>query len=656
MRYLLFDQNAINELISKNQYQSIDFSLGRQLIWHVCGQGTSETINNLAIEHTDDGVLFIGKRHTTGQTKNRIFCFDLTTCNIMNEKDNPATLLTILQKSFRTALKIWEKQPFSSSERLHETKSILFPFPYPDRRRLVIERSNNVPRLVNRGMDFPLLAYKYNAEDAPQGEEVVDTKVLREAGEFYASKYNAIQLKFPKSDNRINKESQDMPAMQHILLKETVEGDGFIYYAPDLQHKALTEIQKYIVDNDIIDSPLRIEGAAGTGKTISLLLRAYNILEKKSRENVPFNIIFITHSESTNQRCKEIFSLYPHSETYITNEHEQKIIFTTLLEYCRDFAKINIEAVIERDAEDAKTYQLMLIENVLNTCYENGKYKTYMPLLSEQMNSLFSDKSLSPTILLTMLQHEFSVQIKGRTNGLIEEYYELPSIPNGIPCYNKRDKEFIHSLFNDYQARLQYLQYFDVDDVILEALSRLNAPVWRRQRVVSGYDYIIVDEMHLFNINEQSIFHFLTKSPFQVTVPICFALDNNQAIGDRGQKSKDYIETAFGKYVETKTLNTVFRNSPQIAEFCASIAASGTLMFQESFVNPYASSQNSFTELEERRCSLPQLLMYENEEAMIGAISSLLEKLMKELQCKANEIAIISFDPQYSKREWVHSF
>lgn len=85
--------------------------------------------------------------------------------------------------------------------------------------------------------------------------------------------------------------------------------------------------------------------------------------------------------------------------------------------------------------------------------------------------------------------------------------------------------------------------------------------IWRRERRDSGFDYIFVDEMHLFNINEQHVFHYLTKSAEQKQIPICFALDYGQAIGDRGNTNRDYIETAFGE-VERNDYKTVFRCSP----------------------------------------------------------------------------------------------
>ena len=42
-------------------------------------------------------------------------------------------------------------------------------------------------------------------------------------------------------------------------------------------------------------------------------------------------------------------------------------------------------------------------------------------------------------------------------------------------------------------------------------------------------------------------------------------------------------------------LHTLFRNSPAIVDFCASIAASGTLMFGAAFSNPYGNVQYHFT-------------------------------------------------------------
>ena len=651
IKYLLFDQRAISLIVSRSTLQSVEYNQGMRLVQHICGKGNSEILEDVYIEYTKEGILFVGKKTDSDQTEkgDRIFCVDLTTCNILSEESNPANLLIVMQKVFRTALKIWNRQPFSSSERINQTKSIVFPFVIPDRRRLVIERSNNVDRLMKRNICFPLLAYKYSSED-PHGEEKVDTSILAKAGEEYIAKRYQIQGLFPVTETYTN---TDLTS----ALGQTVGGklerkDNFAYWNYGTQYKNLTESQKYIVDYDNLDRPLRIDGAAGTGKTLSLLMRAYRLLVSYKEKKQPYRIIFFSHSVSTCEQGKEIFSNYPLGTSFMDPSSKQTIRFTTLLEFCEKFSEIESTSVLDYDAGNAKSYQLQLIQQVLEEAKNNYTINTYLPLLSNNVQEVFSDLTEgSIQSVCSILQHEFSIQIKGRTDCTLEKYIELPSIQNGLLCESKTDKEFIFRLFTEYQKILNTYNNFDVDDVILETLSRMNAPVWRRLRFEEGYDYIFVDEMHLFNINEQSVFHFLTKDYNKKDIPICFALDYCQAIGDRGNTTNDYIENAFGK-IEKKKYHTVFRNSPQIANFCASIAASGVLMFQKSFVNPYDTAQNNFTMQEEKKAQdTPRLYMFKNDDAMLTALGTQLDELMRSLQCKKREIAIISFVSQLASAE-----
>ena len=160
-KYLLFDKRAIETIVSKSVLQSIEYKQGMSFINHLCGNGTSGLFEDIYIEYNEDGILFIGKNRESALTTKgyEIFCIDLTSCEILSERNHPSDLLTVVQKVFRTCLKIWNRQPFSSSERINQTKSIVFPFVFTDRRRIVIERANNIERLAKRKIVFPLLAY-----------------------------------------------------------------------------------------------------------------------------------------------------------------------------------------------------------------------------------------------------------------------------------------------------------------------------------------------------------------------------------------------------------------------------------------------------------------------------------------------------------------
>ena len=653
LEFLLFDENAISIYVSESRLQSVEYPDGMNFTKHLRGELSSDFFHNTKIHYLQNGILFVGRRKdqsTPTDIDKHIFCIDLTSCNLLSEETNPARLLTVIQRTFRLALKIWHNYPFSASERINGSKSILFPFSIADHHRLVIERSNNIPRLENRGILFPLLAYKYNDEDPGQSADVVNTDILRHAGEAYVETRYSLQAEI---ENELKADTKNIPssALGCVETNVSVEREDFAFWGFDRQLKALTESQRKIVEYESTNSPLRVEGAAGTGKTVALIMRAYRLLKIHHDKQEAFHIIFFAHSESTSQRNLELFSLYPDSTYYLSASSEQSIQFKTLFTFCREFAHIDVSSVIENNATDSKTYQLMLIDEVVTNALQANRIKTYHALISDAVYDLFNPEKTDRNTLISMLQHEFSVQIKGRTDCSIESYCELDAIPNGIPCKTKSEKELIFSLFNDYQDLLQSQGTFDVDDVTIEAISHLNAPIWRRRRKSDGFDYIFADEMHLYNLNEQSVFHFLSKDNFSKDIPLCFALDYSQAIGDRGDISKDYIARGnFGNVKEQK-LCTLFRNSPAIADFCAAIAASGTLMFGASFSNPYKNTQYHFTHAEESKMEVPKLHMYPNDDSMISDLSNRLSELVRILQCKASDIAVISFDSRWASRD-----
>lgn len=640
MKFLLFEQSAIEILVSTTEFQSTDFSLGLELINHICGFGNSTFINDILVEHTPDGVYFVGKR-----CEKEFLLIDLVQCDILSEKDSPDNLLLVLQKTFRTSIRIWNHQPFTFSERIHGSKSIIFPFAYTDRRRIVIERAPKCERLEKRGIRHSILAYKYNAEEAPRGEETASTIVLKDAGETYVSLKHTFINKFSALDQSAAVVSLNNTAILHTTTSEQVCSGGFVYLNFDHQISKLTIAQKAVVENPNVTSPIRVDGPAGTGKTASLILRAYTLLNKHKEDKVPFHTIFFAHSESTKYEIEQAFSLMPESKIYTSKSASQSIEFTTLFDFCKKQVNIKESQVIDRDAADAKHHQRMLIEDAyIKVCKE--KLRTFKPLLSQELITVLNEEENPKGVILSMLQHEFSVQIKGRTNCTIDEYYQLSQIDNALPVKTKKDKEFIFTIFQEYQRALQTSSVFDTDDITIQALAQWNAPFWRRERLSKGYDYIFVDEMHLFNINEQHSFHYLTKDIGQKQIPICFALDYSQAIGNRGKVDSDFIETGFGN-VDTKNYQTVFRSSQEITEFCASISASGALMFQDSYINPYKLAKSGFTQIEEARCQPPKLYMYGDDTAMFNSIKEHIDTFKRELQCNNCEIAVIVFDEDF---------
>lgn len=646
MKYILFEKSAVETLAQQSEYQSVEFPYGKKFIDIIQEQTSDLELKDLYVgKDMKKGLVFSGKNHELS-----FLLFDLEQCKLLEKENNIESLMLVFQKVFRTSIRIWNRHPFTSSERVNGTKSIIFPFAYTDRRRIVIERAPVCERLKTRGIVRPLLVYKYGVEDEPSGGEVAKEDVLKNAGEEYLNMRAEIINYFEsKMINRVNGDNRESLIISSS--KEHVSDEDFTCMSYEQQLTRLTMTQRKVVDNPNISAPIRIDGAAGTGKTVSMILRAYRLLEENRKCNQAYKIIFISHNETTKNQVEYAFSLLKNAQIYINVESKQSIEFTTLLRYCIKLINLGESKILDLDANDAKQTQRMLIEDALDKMMQE-RYKSYKALVSQPFKDIFNEEKTTKGILVSMLQHEFSIQIKGRTNGTIEEYYNLEPIENGLPSKEKREKEFVFSIFQEYENMLKMTSSYDSDDIVIEAIAQLNAPIWRRERNEKGFDYIFVDEMHLFNINEQHVFHYLTKSISQKEIPICFALDYGQAIGDRGDIKKDYIEKTF-EGGQNNVYNTVFRSSQQITDFCASISAAGALMFQENYKNPYNNPISGFTHQEELLCETPKVFMYKNDEEMISSLKVHLDEIKKKLQCKNHEIAVVAFDESMMEDEFI---
>ena len=210
-------------------------------------------------------------------------------------------------------------------------------------------------------------------------------------------------------------------------------------------------------------------------------------------------------------------------------------------------------------------------------------------------------------------------------------------------CIKKEDKDYVFRIFKAYQEELYSQSIYDTDDIILEVMARLNGPIWRRTRGELGKDYIFADEMHLFNLNEQQAFHYLTKVG-EKDVPICFALDYAQAIGDRGDVSDNYIENNYKAVPENSSkLHTVFRNSTQIMELCASITASGAMLF-DSYIQPYDRLSSGMTADDEDDCDMPELYMFPSDDTMFTELDRMVNERIEKFRLRASDVAVVVFD------------
>jgi hypothetical protein len=648
IRFIAVEKTAAHDIISNRILQATEFASGQALSDVLQNPSMDLGENNYVHLHREsEGIFFFSAAGTTSD----FVIFDLDTCGLFcNRQSNEEALLSF-QKVLRFAVKAWDGMRLSVTERPLQNSSKVIIWPYPislhTSFRISVETAPDKARQEKRtGSGRCFLVYRSGTNDGQGPNEEASTTNFRKFLEARKS------LHFP---SRVAAQSTpQISALSVTALDECPTNKLQPYLGYEAWLPLLTKKQKAFVLSGLA-APHRIEGPAGTGKTISLVLKAIaGVRDAKAKDN-DHNAIFITHSEATRRTVAQLFLV--NDASVLKSEHtlteRQGVSVTTLQQLCGELLerKISESEFIDRDAMESKQMQALYVKDALNATLEK-EYATYKKLLSAGFRKFI--ESTEESSMVEMVQHEISVVIKGRAEEKLEHYRRLPRLLYGLPVETEHDRGFVWLIFRRYQSELQISAQFDTDDIVLTAIGQLDTPIWRRRRSKEGYDGIYIDETHLFNVNELSIFHHLSRSAAKF--PIAYSVDRSQAIGDRDW-SDDLFDSTLSpdedarKKTSKTRIESVFRCSPEIVNLAFSVTSSGATLFT-NFDDPLTSATSMFTATEERKCATPSATLCANDDEMIAAAFARADSLPKELDVSRSEIAVIAFsDALFSSAE-----
>lgn len=631
MKALCFDKNVIANFLQHSEYFSIEFEQGLHFIKSLRGKEKESFSSGINCIDIKDCLFYFSE-----EVEKTIVVFDLETSNILNNNDG--RLLHILQKIFRFSIKYWNNLGFTNSEYIisDTQKAAVFPFPRNDegRYRVVIEREPDPDRLLKRDFKKTLLVYKTSYEGVANGTESAPLKNIRIVVDNFQDAVSLSGKMFADTRSKSTRVQTTEIEMNHQYQDR--------YIMPyDAQMGKLSITQKKVLENDIFQ-PLKIKGAAGTGKTTVMIMKAVHELKKHINSLTPFDILFITHSKATEDSIKErVMTVLGESiEKYRRNGINSSLTITTLQDMCIQVLNndISINDVLDSDAYESKKLQMYFVQQAFDLAKKKS-YSTYQNGFSAD----FSDFILNTDELhiCALVAHEISILIKGQASGMLERYKTLSPLKTGLPAINDYDKSFVYCIFIEYQNFFDELNQFDSDDIAITAYGRLDSPLWKRKRREKGSDLILLDEAHLFNVNELQLIHYLSKKT--ENIPIVFAFDLSQSIGEHGIDQQILQETVCDNLVDISSvdLGVVFRNNPAILELAAAVTASGALLFN-NFDNPYASQeiQSIISEIENYT---PKYHLKNTEMGMF--IESLdYAKSISNSNHRLNEVCFVVFD------------
>jgi hypothetical protein len=640
-RYIFVDAEAAEDIVSTRFLQSEEFEQGKLFATALAGNAEYRQLAaHTHIIEGNDGIFILNDK----SRQNDFLVIDLESAPLFDNCNARDSLLRF-QKLVRFARRRWAKVSPAQNERLiaGSTKAVVFPYPITTQSsiRITVELAPDRLRRAKRSKGIEFLAYRIGTDEGGGPSEAAPVTNFRKALDALPKAASALKERaIAASSIAVNIDSLNVTRLDDGTAKGTIAGCNFEQW-----NHYLTSAQRDFIGRDLT-APHRIEGPAGTGKTLSLVLKCIAQIRRAKSEGLEHRSLFVAHSEATKKSIQAMFE--PEMNT---SENDtalfalQSVKVTTLHELCSELLRYELSdaELLDRDAFESKQSQLLYSLEALQEVVGND-LTSHRPHMTPEFVSFLQLND--EWILAEMLQHEVSVMIKGRADEDLEKYKRLPRLVYGLPVGNEGDKSFVFLIFNAYQKRLRASGQFDTDDVVLSALQQLDTPIWRRRREKEGYDSLFVDETHLFNINELSIFHRLTRTSDHF--PIAYSADVSQSLGDRGWSQVDFGQALLGEQngiadsTDQTTFSSIFRCSPDIVNLAFSVTSSGATLFT-NFQDPLAAASSAFTEEEERKCLAPEYHLLPNDEAMLLEAFAIADRFADEMHSSRGDVAIVVF-------------
>ncbi|MFN7009935.1 MAG: UvrD-helicase domain-containing protein [Allorhizobium sp.] len=428
----------------------------------------------------------------------------------------------------------------------------------------------------------------------------------------------------------------------------------------------LTAEQRTFVDKPH-DGPVRLRGSAGTGKTLSLVVKFLRdaLLAESGSEIVKFG--FITHSTASVDLVTAIGESLDTEGLLYGAGKRVKLEVRTLYDVAHKYMNFELDQLIplSLDGREGRRLQAELIETVLKetagSSIANAQFQELSADLYQRWAAAVSGKDKR---LVAEIMNEFASVLDAEGIRSSEEKGERyakgatarPSWLLRLPL--ELDRRFILEIHRRYRRHLGEMNTLSVDQMIGDFSAFLDSNRWDRIRSREGYDVLFVDELHLFTSIERQILHKLMKRNIDEEgrprrPPIFMAYDLKQSprdtfasYGERdGDKDQNLFTVSTGlQGSELVKLDRVFRYTPQIANFLDDLDAS----FPAIDIPGEWEAYSGKAELAEG--SVPQLTIFPDELSLFSTVFNEAHKIARSVQGGGRRVAVLcASEDQFDK-------
>lgn len=339
--------------------------------------------------------------------------------------------------------------------------------------------------------------------------------------------------------------------------------------------KLLTPQQRTFFESPATHS-IKLRGPAGTGKTLVLILKALREIYASRAAGMETRVLFATHSWAVAEQVDEMVRAL--DESGGVPEIEIFPLLQIAKQHLPPERSVQDAAMLGDDSLSGKKEQLVRIDEIVERM-SKGEWIRFTSAASSQLKQRMASAagSAERNALVWDLMNEFSsvLSAHGILPGVNAERQYLSIRRSGwmMPLHTDADKRFVIRVYSEHVRELQLEKRLTSDQLINDFLNYLRTFAWNLRRDKEGYDFLCVDELHLFNEQERLALNFLMRSASEYP-RMLMALDPRQApsaaytrfqMAEVATAESGEADEALGD-VRALDLSQVHRFTPQILE------------------------------------------------------------------------------------------
>lgn len=411
----------------------------------------------------------------------------------------------------------------------------------------------------------------------------------------------------------------------------------------------LNREQRVFVDQPH-DRPVRLRGAAGTGKTQSMVVKCLRDLYTDADGDKTF--AFLTHSSALAHTVVRgmLHALDPTERwtSLKTPSGQPRLWIGTIYELAQE--KLGYEKKglrpLSLDGRDGREYQRILIEQAIDKVVKDPRIVLDLfpncPDFQARLNNRAEDASL-----IDELMNEFACvldleAIKKDTHEA-HRYARGSREPWQMVLPSEAHRRVVLEIHDIYRALLRKEKMLSMDQMVADFDRYLGTHEWGALRERDGFDLVFVDEYHYFTRAEAMLLHNLFKTRAQVggRWPLLMAYDIKQASNDvaiSGGMEK-FRNPGVGESVLTE-LKQVYRSTPQITALLRDLDASFPAMDLEGEYATYVA------ESQQDNGETPTLTVYETDIKLVDSVFEQATRMARDIDGGGSQVAVLCLNEE----------